>query len=151
MYTWCKKMSIPLPLNEDIIKLIEQRMITTLEGIEDTLERVGESREITEVEMRENIESFEKIFHQLFQKWSLEIMYTLSLKNSLGFNEIKKALGVNSRTLSDKLKFLNESGYINRKVDPGPPLNVEYILTKKGRNTILLAIPLLYYVRSEIV
>lgn len=142
-------MSTPLPLNEDLIKLIEQRMITTLEGIEDTLELIGESREITEDEMRENIDSFEQTFHQLFQKWNLEILYTLSLKNAIGFNGIKKALGVNSRTLSDKLKFLAESGYISRKVDPGPPLSVEYILTKKGRNTILLAVPLLYYVRSE--
>ena len=142
-------MSTPLPLNEKLVKLIEQRMMITLEGIEDTLERIGEEREITELEMKENIKSFEKTFHQLFQKWNLEIMYTLSLKNSIGFNEIKKVLGVNSRTLSDKLKFLAESGYVKRKVDPGPPLSVEYILTKKGRNTILLAIPLLYYVRSE--
>ncbi len=144
-------MGIPLPLNEDLVKLIEQRMIVTLEGIEDTLELIGDVREITELEMKENIDSFEKTFHQLFQKWNLDILYTLSLKNSIGFNEIKKALGVNSRTLSDKLKFLAESGYISRKVDTGPPVSVEYILTKKGRNTVLLAIPLLYYVRSEMV
>ena len=144
-------MGIPLPLNEELVKLIEQRMIVTLEGIEDTLERIGDVREITELEMKENIDSFEKTFHQLFQKWNLDILYTLSLKNSIGFNEIKKALGVNSRTLSDKLKFLAESGYISRKVDTGPPVTVEYILTKKGRNTVLLAIPLLYYVRSEMV
>lgn len=142
-------MGIPLPLNEDLVKLIEQRMIVTLEGIEDTLELIGDVREITELEMKENIASFEKTFHQLFQKWNLDILYTLSLKNSIGFNEIKNALGVNSRTLSDKLKFLAESGYISRKVDTGPPVSVEYILTKKGRNTVLLAIPLLYYVRSE--
>ncbi len=144
-------MGIPLPLNEELVKLIEQRMIVTLEGIEDTLERIGDVREITELEMKENIDSFETTFHQLFQKWNLDILYTLSLKNSIGFNEIKKALGVNSRTLSDKLKFLAESGYISRKVDTGPPVAVEYILTKKGRNTVLLAIPLLYYVRSEMV
>lgn len=144
-------MSIPLPLNEELVKLIEQRMIVTLEGIEDTLERIGDVREITELEMKENIDSFEATFHQLFQKWNLDILYTLSLKNAIGFNEIKKALGVNSRTLSDKLKFLSESGYVSRKVDTGPPVSVEYILTKKGRNTVLLAIPLLYYVRSEMV
>ncbi len=144
-------MSIPFPLNEELVKLIEERMIITLAGIEDTLERIGEVREITELEMKENIDSLEKTFHQLFQKWNLEILYTLSLKNAIGFNEIKKALGVNSRTLSDKLKFLADNGYVSRKVDEGPPLSVEYILTKKGRNTILLAIPLLYYVRSEMV
>jgi len=85
----------------------------------------------------------------LFQKWTLEILYLLFLKNAIGFGEFKKVLGVNSRTLSDKLKFMAEKGYINRKVESGPPLRVEYTLTPKGRNTVLLAIPLLYYSASN--
>ncbi len=63
----------------------------------------------------------------------------------MGFAEFKKALGVNGRTLSDKLKLLSGHGYIQRNVTPGPPLRVEYVLTKKGKNTVLLALPLLYY------
>jgi DNA-binding HxlR family transcriptional regulator len=61
------------------------------------------------------------------------------------FGEVKKILGVNSRTLSDKLKMLQKHGYINRKVTAGPPLRVEYSLTSKGKDTVLLALPLLYY------
>jgi DNA-binding HxlR family transcriptional regulator len=63
----------------------------------------------------------------------------------MGFAEFKKALGVNGRTLSDKLKLLSKHAYILRNVTPGPPLRVEYMLTKKGKNTVLLALPLLYY------
>ena len=64
------------------------------------------------------------------------------LKDAIGFGEIKKILGVNSRTLSDKLKMLQNHGYIKRNVTAGPPLRVEYALTSKGKNTVLLALPL---------
>jgi DNA-binding HxlR family transcriptional regulator len=138
-------------LSVELQRLIEQRLRTTLEGIEDTLDRVGDIREISLTEMKLDLDSLEKTFHQLFQKWNLGILYTLFLKDSIGFNEIKNALGVNSRTLSDKLKLLAEFEYVKREVFLGPPLRVEYSLTKKGRNTILLAIPLLYYSRSRII
>jgi len=85
----------------------------------------------------------------LFQKWALEILYLLFLKNAIGFGEFKKVLGVNSRTLSDKLKLLTHHGYIQRNVTSGPPVRVEYALTQKGKNTVLLALPLLYYSTSS--
>ena len=70
------------------------------------------------------------------------------LKNEIGFGGVKKILSVNSRTLSDKLKMLQKHGYITRNVVGGPPLRVEYALTSKGKNTVLLALPLLYYSSS---
>jgi len=97
------------------------------------------------IELKENINKLEENFSIISQKWSLEILYTLLLKDHAGFGEIKKILGVNSRTLSDKLKTLSSYKYINRKVDTGPPLRVQYSLTSKGKNTVLLALPLLYY------
>jgi DNA-binding HxlR family transcriptional regulator len=107
-----------------------------------------QKQEITPVELKEDLKSLEENFNIVFQKWSLEILYTLLLKNAAGFSEIKKILGVNSRTLSDKLRMLAKHGYITRKVDTGPPLRVEYALTRKGKNTVLLALPLLYYSSS---
>jgi len=53
-------------------------------------------------------------------------------------------LGVNSRTLSDKLKDLMKNGYVERFVEPGPPLRVKYTLTEKGRNVVLLTLLLLH-------
>ena len=141
-------MSTKLPLSAEFRKLVEARLEQTLKGVEDTLYQIMQKQEITPQELKEDLKNFEENFNIVFQKWSLEILYTLLLKNTAGFGEIKKILGVNSRTLSDKLKTLAKHGYITRKVDPGPPLRVEYALTRKGKNTVLLALPLLYYSSS---
>ena len=141
-------MSTKLPLSAEFRKLVEARLEQTLKGIEDTLNQIMQKQEITPKELKEDLKSLEENFNIVFQKWSLEILYTLLLKNAAGFGEIKKILGVNSRTLSDKLKTLAKHGYLTRKVDTGPPLRVEYALTRKGKNTVLLALPLLYYSSS---
>ena len=141
-------MSTKLPLSAEFRKLVEARLEQTLRGIEETLNQIMQKQEITPVELKEDLKSLEENFNIVFQKWSLEILYTLLLKNAAGFSEIKKILGVNSRTLSDKLRMLAKHGYLTRKVDTGPPLRVEYALTRKGKNTVLLALPLLYYSSS---
>jgi DNA-binding HxlR family transcriptional regulator len=141
-------MNTQLTLSTEFRKLVEARLEQTLRGIEDTLNQIMQKQEITPKELKEDLKSLEENFNIVFQKWSLEILYTLLLKNTAGFGEIKKILGVNSRTLSDKLKTLAKHGYITRKVDTGPPLRVEYALTRKGKNTVLLALPLLYYSSS---
>jgi DNA-binding HxlR family transcriptional regulator len=141
-------MSTKLPLSAEFRKLVEARLEQTLRGIEDTLNQIMQKQEITPQELKEDLKSLEENFNIIFQKWSLEILYTLLLKKAAGFGEIKKILGVNSRTLSDKLKILTKHGYVTRKVDAGPPLRVEYTLTRKGKNTVLLALPLLYYSSS---
>jgi len=143
-----EEMSAQFTLSGELRKLVETRLEQTLEGIEDTLSQILEKQEITPKELKENLKSLEESFTLLFQKWSLEILYTLFLKKPVGFGELKKILGVNSRTLSDKLKMLRKHGYIKRNVDTEPPLRVEYSLTLKGKNTVLLALPLLYYSSS---
>ena len=135
----------PLTLRAEFRKIVESQMNQVLQGIESTFNQIIEKQKITPKELKDELESLQDTFNLLFQKWSLEILYTLILKDAIGFGEIKKTLGVNSRTLSDKLKMLQASGYINRNVSTGPPLRVEYNLTSKGKNTVLLALPLLYY------
>jgi DNA-binding HxlR family transcriptional regulator len=132
-------------LNDELRRLIEARMEHTLKAIEDTLQRILEKHEIRLEDLKKTIQSLEKSFSLLSQKWNLEILYTLFLRKSMGFSGLKKILGVNSRTLSDKLKILKQFGYIERMIEQGPPLRVTYSLTAKGRNTVLLALPLLYY------
>jgi DNA-binding HxlR family transcriptional regulator len=138
-------MDSQLALNDELRRLVETRMQQTLKGIEDTLKRILVDQELGTGDLKAIIQSLEASFALLSQKWTLEILYTLFLKTTFGFSGLKKALGVNSRTLSDKLKNLKQYGYIERKVETGPPLKVEYSLTVKGKNTILLALPLLYY------
>ncbi len=138
-------MSAPLTLSAEFRRLVEARMNQVLKGVEVTFNEIIEKQKITPTELKNELESLEESFNFLFQKWSLEILYTLMLKNTIGFGGIKKILSVNSRTLSDKLKMLQKHGYITRNVVDGPPLRVEYALTAKGKNTVLLALPLLYY------
>jgi len=142
-------MSAPVTLSAELRKLVEARLEQTLKGIEDTLKQIFETQRITPQELKEELKSLEESFTVLLQKWNLEILYTLFLRTTVGFSGFKKTLGINSRTLSDKLKLLKTYGYIDRAVDAGPPLRVEYALTSKGKNTVLLAIPLLYYASAE--
>lgn len=144
------KISAKFTLGEELRRIVEARLTQTLKGIEITLNQILETGEMTARELQENLKSLEKSFTFLFQKWNLEIMYTLFLKKNLGFSALKKILSVNSRTLSDKLKLLKKHGYIERSVDSGPPLRVEYSLTVNGENTVLLAMPLLYYSSAKI-
>ena len=141
-------MSAPLTLSAEFRKLVEARMDQVLKGIEQTFNQIIETQKITPNELKDELDSLQESFNLLFQKWSLEILYTLLLKDAIGFGKIKKILTVNSRTLSDKLKMLQKHGYITRNVVAGPPLRVEYTLTSKGKNTVLLALPLLYYSSS---
>ena len=141
-------MSTPLTLSAEFRKIVEARMDQVLRGVEETFNAIIETQNITPAELKAELDSLEESFNLLFQKWSLEILYTLLLKDAIGFGEVKKILTVNSRTLSDKLKMLQTHGYITRRVTGGPPLRVEYSLTGKGKNTVLLALPLLYYTSS---
>lgn len=143
-------MDSKLYLNNELRRLVEARIEQTLRGIEDTLQQIIDKQEISLKVIREDIQSLEESFNLLSQKWNIEILYTLFLKTTLGFSGLKKILGVNSRTLSDKLKSLKKHGYIDRTVEIGPPLRVEYALTAKGKNIVLLALPLLYYSSSSI-
>ena len=141
-------MGSQLTLSDELRKLVEARMEHTLKGIEDTLRRVLENQETSLKDLKKAIQSLEESFNLLSQKWDLEILYTLFLKSTVGFSGLKKILGVNSRTLSVKLKSLKQHGYIERAVEQGPPLRVKYSLTTKGQNTVLLALPLLYHTSS---
>lgn len=125
-------------------------MKSNLEGIEQTLQQIFGAQKLGLEELRETIKGLEESFDLLSQKWNLQILYILFLRGTTGFGELKKILRANSRTLSDKLKMLNQNGYIRRSVNEGPPLRVGYSLTTRGRNTVLLALPFLYYSSSNL-
>lgn len=135
MRTRCARTNSGFALGNEVRRLVESRIDRTLKGVEETLQCLLEKREI----------SLEESFGMLSQKWNLEILYTLFLKSTISFSQMKKTLGVNSWTLSDKLKTLKQRGYVERTVKTEPPLRVEYKLTARGRNTVLLALPLLYH------
>ncbi len=143
------KLNSKLLLSNELRRLVQSRMKSTLKGIEETLQHIFEHQEMGLEDLKETIQSLEEGFNLLSQKWNLQILYILFLR-TMGFGELKKILGVNSRTLSDKLKILSQHRYIRRSIEQGPPLRVRYSLTTRGRNTMLLALPLLYYSGSNL-
>jgi len=138
-------------LGEELRKLVEARIDHTLKGIEETLQCIMQEREIGLEDLRADVQSLGESFSLLSRKWNLEILYTLFLKHEISFSELKKILGVNSRSLSDKMKSLVSCGCVERRVKAGPPLRVGYMLTVRGRELVLLALPLLYYSRGHAV
>lgn len=87
----------------------------------------------------------------LFQKWNLEIMYLLALKQPLRFSQLKDTLtGISSRTLSLKLRDLEEMGLVHRHVFEGRPLRVEYSLTGDGRTLARLSVPMVMFLNLRL-
>ena len=70
-------------------------------------------------------------------KYKMPILYCLSKREIVRYNEMKRYLGkVTFKTLTDSLKALEEDGLVNRKEYPQVPPKVEYSLTEKGRSLI---------------
>ncbi len=79
-----------------------------------------------------------KIFQQ---KFALNIIRNMMLLKHTKFNQFLGSIeGINTKTLSIRLKELEEYGLIERNVTQRRPLQVEYSLTKKGNalNSILV-------------
>ena len=70
-------------------------------------------------------------------KYKMPILYYLSKREVVRYNEMKRYLGkVTFKTLTDSLKALEEDGLVNRKEYPQVPPKVEYSLTEKVRSLI---------------
>jgi len=55
------------------------------------------------------------------------------LGKPMRFNELTRELGINPRTLCQRLRDLEEAGIVARNVVSEVPPNVEYRMTKKGQ------------------
>lgn len=79
---------------------------------------------------------------EVFTPWSLEILYAVAVLGNARFTDLMSLLGLSSRTLSDKLKSLQDGGFLERQVFDERPVRIEYRLSKRGRATAALASPL---------
>ncbi|CAH1231712.1 putative HTH-type transcriptional regulator YybR [Paenibacillus allorhizoplanae] len=67
-------------------------------------------------------------------KWTFLIIRDLLIEGTLRFSELLKAMeGISPKTLSLRLKELEDHGILVRKVYPEVPPRVEYTLTEKGK------------------
>jgi len=68
--------------------------------------------------------------------WTLEIIYYLR-QGALHFGELRRALGsVSSKVLTTRLRQLESSSVIERRVMQGSPPMVEYRLSALGRELL---------------
>ncbi len=78
-----------------------------------------------------------RILGPLGKKWALLILRELHSDKPKRFNELIKGMrGISPRTLSKRLKELEEKGLVSRKRFDEIPLRVEYSLTAKGKELI---------------
>ena len=71
-------------------------------------------------------------------KWTLLVIRDLA-EESRRFCELERSLeGISPRTLSLRLRALEDEGIVERRTYPEVPPRVEYLLTEKGRALVPL-------------
>lgn len=125
--------------------------------IQEFLERVGNIiegeclREASIDEVTEELKALTPLLRVVLSKWVPEIIYVLFIRGEASFNELKRALNVSSRVLSDKLGELKEKGIVVRDIDTQrKPPGVHYRLTKLGKELGLALIPLLLTIKRKL-
>lgn len=74
-----------------------------------------------------------RAFGFLGKRWNGIILATL-MSGPAGFAELRRAVaGISDSVLSERLGELARAGLVERNVDDGPPISVEYRLTDSGR------------------
>lgn len=72
-------------------------------------------------------------------KYKMPILYCLSKREVVRYNELKRYLGkVTFKTLTESLRGLERDGMVIRTEYPQVPPKVEYSLTEKGKSLIPL-------------
>ncbi|QQO07662.1 winged helix-turn-helix transcriptional regulator [Breznakiella homolactica] len=68
-------------------------------------------------------------------KWKNQIIYAMSLNDTIRFGKLKKEVpGITNTMLTNTLRELEADGLIHREQFNEIPPHVEYSLTEKGRN-----------------
>lgn len=112
------------------------------------VEEMGEALQEEEVDMIEEAQRSAEIIGTVTKKWTVPIIYLLYRAGELGFSELGKLLmGISSRTLSLRLKSLEQLGWIHRQVVDDRPPRVVYSLTQQGGLLARMAGPMYLFIR----
>ncbi|AEH48320.1 winged helix-turn-helix transcriptional regulator [Parageobacillus thermoglucosidasius] len=83
-------------------------------------------------------------------RWTLLIIHEILLGHTT-FNEIRKALkGISSNLLSDRLKYLEETGLITSTLYSEHPPRYKYMLTKSGKDLEIVFNALIIWGRKHL-
>ncbi|MGJ5039821.1 winged helix-turn-helix transcriptional regulator [Bradyrhizobium sp. SZCCHNRI1058] len=77
------------------------------------------------------------VLNAVGDRWAMLILRDLSLGLSR-YEELRKSTGVTHATLSDRLKHLEENELLERRRYQTGPERYDYLLTRKGRDIILV-------------
>ncbi|ELZ43223.1 HxlR family transcriptional regulator [Halorubrum saccharovorum DSM 1137] len=70
---------------------------------------------------------------QIGSRWRLVVLHEL-LNGESRFNELKRETDANARTLSRVLDDLQETGFVDRRLEEDSPVATYYSLTPKGES-----------------
>ena len=70
---------------------------------------------------------------QIGSRWRLVVLHEL-LNGESRFNELKRETDANARTLSRVLDDLQETGFVDRRLEEDAPVATYYSLTAKGES-----------------
>ncbi|XEC93515.1 winged helix-turn-helix transcriptional regulator [Paenibacillus tarimensis] len=77
--------------------------------------------------------AIEPILEILDGKWTLLLLFEL-FNGTKRFGELRRKLHpISPKTLTDRLRLLEEKDIVTRTLYPGVPLHVEYDLTERGQ------------------
>jgi len=94
---------------------------------------MSESLKILRINQKEYISSFDISIDLIGGRWKPLILWHLSQKGVLRFNELKKLIPhITQKMLTQQLRKLEEDKLVDRKVYPVVPPKVEYSLTEVG-------------------
>jgi DNA-binding HxlR family transcriptional regulator len=89
-----------------------------------------------------------EVLKVILQKWVIEILHVLFIYGQSRFNDIKRNLkGISSRTLTSKLRLLEDQGFVERNQVSERPTVVEYSLTMKGKTLAELSAPIILFLK----
>ena len=77
------------------------------------------------------------VLEAIGDRWAVLILRDLSL-GLARYEDLRRSTGVTNATLSDRLKHLEDNELIERRQYRVNPERYEYVLTAKGRDTMLL-------------
>jgi DNA-binding HxlR family transcriptional regulator len=77
------------------------------------------------------------VLEAIGDRWAVLILRDLSL-GLARYEDLRRSTGVTNATLSDRLKHLEDNELIERRQYQTNPERYEYVLTAKGRDTILV-------------
>ncbi len=91
-----------------------------------------------------------RIIEAITKKWTGLIIDLLYRSEQLGFSRLRDLLmGISSRTLSLRLKTLEEMGWVRREVVADRPPRVLYSLTETGTIFAKMARPVFLFIRMS--